>query len=94
MAAGKPVVASDIAGYRFVLQHDKQGLLVPPEDRAALAKALIYLLRHEEVRQRMGAAGRERAAEFSWQNVARMLLDYYNRLIEAKERRLACSRTI
>jgi len=84
MAAGKPVVASDIAGYRFVMQHEKQGLLVPPEDSEALAEALIRLLRSPEEQRRFGEAGRQRAAEFSWQHVARTLLDYYDQLIERK----------
>lgn len=84
MAASKPVVASDIAGYRFVMQHEVQGLLVPPEDSQALAEALIRLLRNPEEQRRFGEAGRQRAAEFSWQRVARTLLDYYEQLIERK----------
>lgn len=84
MAAGKPVVASDIPGYRFVLQAGKQGLLVPPEDSPALAEALIRLVRDPAARAAMGEAGRRRAADFSWQHVAADLLDYYGELIERK----------
>lgn len=80
MAAGKPVVASDIDGYRFVMQHERQGLLVPPEDTPAIAEALIRLLRRPSERRAMGRVGRERAAEFAWSRVARILLDYYQEL--------------
>jgi len=87
MAAGKPVVASDISGYRFVMQHGRQGLLVPPEDATALAEALLGLLRSPEERQAMGRAGRERAAEFSWSRVARTLLQYYDELRHRRRQR-------
>ncbi len=88
MAAGKPVVASNIAGYSFVLQPGRQGLLVPPEEPEPLAEALIGLLRNPEERRRMGAAGRVRAAEFSWKRVAATLVDYYNLLYERKRESL------
>ncbi|MGI6208153.1 MAG: glycosyltransferase family 4 protein [Anaerolineae bacterium] len=87
MAAGKPVVASDIAGYRFVLQHGRQGLLVPPEDPGALAEALIRLLRQPDVRRAMGESGKERAAQFSWRRVARTLVDYYQELQHHRRKR-------
>ncbi|NLT42861.1 MAG: glycosyltransferase family 4 protein [Anaerolineae bacterium] len=87
MAAGKPVVASDIAGYRFVLQHERQGLLVPPKSPSAIAESLIRLLRHPGERRAMGRAGRQRAAEFAWTRVARTLLDYYEELNHRQRKR-------
>ncbi|MDE3088174.1 MAG: glycosyltransferase family 4 protein, partial [Chloroflexota bacterium] len=45
MAAGLPIVASDITGFRAVLEHGAEGLLVPPEDEQAIARAVIELLR-------------------------------------------------
>lgn len=87
MAAGKPVVASDIAGYRFVMQHEQQGLLVPPEDAAGIADALIRLLRNPGERRALGRAGKERAAEFAWTRVARTLLDYYNEINHRQRKR-------
>lgn len=93
MAAGKPVVASDIAGYRCVLEQGRQGILVPPEDVDALAEALVRLLRNGDQRRHMGEAGRLRAGEFAWPRVASALLDYYGHLLERKRRDLACYRT-
>jgi len=89
MAAGKPVVASDIPGYSFVMQDGVQGLLTPPEDDDAIAEALIALVRDADMRRRLGEAGRVRAAEFSWDRVARRVLDYYGTLAEARLRREA-----
>lgn len=66
MASGLPVVASDIPGYRSVVQNGVQGILVPPGDAAALADAIRKLLSDEALRGRMAEAALERANEFSW----------------------------
>lgn len=64
-AAGKPIVASDIGGLRDIVRDGETGLLVPPDDRPALAAGLSRLIADEALRERMGAAARRRAAEFS-----------------------------
>ena len=71
MAAAVPVVAYDCPnGPREIIEHEKTGLLVPPEDPAALADAVNVLLDDPARAAGMGDAGRIRArAEFS---VARM----------------------
>ncbi|HLF49729.1 MAG TPA: glycosyltransferase family 4 protein, partial [Methylomirabilota bacterium] len=60
MGAGRPVVATDVPGHRDVVVHGETGLLVPPEDPAALAGAISSLLADPERRRRMGEAGRRR----------------------------------
>jgi phosphatidylinositol alpha-mannosyltransferase len=85
MAAGTAVVCSDIHGYKGVVRRGEQALLVPPKDVDALAKALGTLLRDPEMRQRFGAAGKERARQFSWENITAKVDDYYGFVI----RRLA-----
>ncbi|MFU8781324.1 MAG: glycosyltransferase [Kiritimatiellia bacterium] len=59
MAMGKPVVGSAMGGTLEQVVDGVTGLLVPPRDPVALAKALARLLENEELRQRMGAAGRK-----------------------------------
>ena len=61
MAAGTPIVCSDIHGYKGVVRRGEQALLVPPKDVEALAEALGTLLDDPQLRARMGASGRERA---------------------------------
>ncbi len=75
-----PVVASDIEGYAQVADHDETGILVPPGDVDALAAALVELLEDEGRRQRLGAAAREAAKEYSWDRIGRQLLEIYERL--------------
>lgn len=83
MAAGLPIVASDIAGYRSVLENNKGGLLVPPGDEQAIAQAIVALLRDPTRRVQMGDYGKRTAAEYDWSIIARRVLDYYNQLIVA-----------
>ena len=78
MAAGVPIVASDIHGYKNVLQRGVQGLLVEPRNHRALAAALYALANDPELRHRMGEAGRERAPEYSWDRVTEMIVDFYH----------------
>jgi phosphatidylinositol alpha-mannosyltransferase len=84
MAAGCPVVASNIGGFAGVLTHGVEGLLVPPKDNDALAVALLQLVDNAPLRARMGAAGRERAQHFSWEQVSQRVLSYYERLAYEK----------
>jgi phosphatidylinositol alpha-mannosyltransferase len=84
MAAGLPVVASDIAGYREVVRDGVEGILVPSRDPEALAGAVGKLLDGPEDAARLGAAGRERAARYSWGAVARQLEAVYAEAAEGR----------
>ena len=84
MAAGRPIVASDIDGYRGVLADGEEGLLVQPEDERRLADALVRLLKDPALRERMGRQGQAKAANYVWQKVAHQVLDYYRELLEKK----------
>ena len=81
MAAGIPVVASDIDGYRDVVTHGAQGLLTPPEDPTALASALSRIITDPALAGRLADAGRQRAAQFCWQRVGADIEDYYRTCI-------------
>ena len=63
MAAGKPLVATDIPGCREAVVDGETGLLVPPRDAPALAAALERLINDPTLRVSMGAAGRMRVEE-------------------------------
>ncbi|WP_460604277.1 glycosyltransferase family 4 protein [Jatrophihabitans fulvus] len=73
MASGTPLVASDTGALPEVVGRDgRSGVLVPPGDHVALARALTDLLAAPERRASMGAAGRERAVtRFTWAATAR-----------------------
>jgi phosphatidylinositol alpha-mannosyltransferase len=77
MAAGTPVVASDIPGYRAALAG--AGVLVPPGDAAALAAALGELLGDQQRREALSAAGRARAEQLSLEALAERYVELYSR---------------
>jgi glycosyltransferase involved in cell wall biosynthesis len=63
MSCGKACIVSDIPGVRDIIEDGKNGLLVPPEDPAALAEAINRLSSSPELRTSLGAAARERIKE-------------------------------
>jgi glycosyltransferase involved in cell wall biosynthesis len=63
MLAGVPVLATDVGGLRECVVPDRTGILVPPEDPAALAEALRRLLGDLELRQRLASSARSYALE-------------------------------
>jgi phosphatidylinositol alpha-mannosyltransferase len=82
-AAGTPVVASDIAGYRQVVTHGREGLLVPQGRPLELAEALRSLATDRQRRSEMGAAAQKRARDFAWPRVAASVTGVYERALEA-----------
>jgi phosphatidylinositol alpha-mannosyltransferase len=86
MAAGVPIVASDIHGFKRVVERNVQGILVEPRNPRALAAALYALARDADLRHDLGEAGRERAPEFSWERVTEQIVDFY---YETRDRVLA-----
>ena len=78
MAHGRAVVASGVGGLRDAIDDGVDGLLVPPGDVAALREAIERLLGEEELRNRLGAAAREKARrEWSWDAATDALLATY-----------------
>ncbi len=80
-AAGTPVIASEIAGYREVVSDGVEGQLVPRGDALALAQALRALAFDPDRRLRMAAAAREKAQRYAWPRVAAEVLECYEEAI-------------
>jgi phosphatidylinositol alpha-mannosyltransferase len=83
MAAGVPVVATDIPGYREVVRDGVDGLLVPPGDAGALAAAVGRVLDDAGLAERLAEAGAERADAFSWDVVMPRIEEIYRRVTGA-----------
>ena len=81
MAAGLPVVASDIPGYDEVVRDGVDGLLVSPRDPAALAAAAGSILDDPDLAARLSDAGRARARTFDWATVGAQLMACYEQAI-------------
>jgi glycosyltransferase involved in cell wall biosynthesis len=75
-ACETPVVASDLPGFRETIQEGETGLLVPPDDPAALADACSDLLLDPERAVRMGTMARRLSERlYSWDAIARKTMD-------------------
>jgi phosphatidylinositol alpha-mannosyltransferase len=81
MAAGTPVVASDISGYRDVARPEKEAVLGAAGDPAALADGLRRVLDDSTLAGRLVEAGAARAASFSMDRLAARYVDLYEALL-------------
>jgi len=81
MAAGKPVVCSDIPGYRSVVVPDQNGVLHAPNDVDSLAVALSGLVEDEDHRTTLSINGRKRALEFAWPRITDEIEAVYQSLV-------------
>jgi len=77
MAAGAPVVASDLDAFARVLDEGRCGALFPVGDSAALEATVVDLVGNDEERRRLAAAGTRRVAAYDWRRVAADLIDVY-----------------
>lgn len=77
MAAGTAVVAGDLHAFRRVLRDGEAGCLVPVSDSAALADALVAVLRDDVRRERYIAAGAEAVRRYDWSVVANQVMRVY-----------------
>jgi glycosyltransferase involved in cell wall biosynthesis len=81
MAAGIPVIASDIPLWRGIVEASGCGVCVDPRDPGAIAAAIDLFVRHPQLAQSMGANGRRAVIErYNWPQEADKLLAFYARL--------------
>ena len=85
MAAGVPVVATNVGGTPEIIEDGKHGLLVPPGDAGALADSICTLLENPLLAARLSSQARKRVeAEFSFDNMVRETEGLYAELLEQK----------
>ncbi len=77
MVCGKAIIASNVGGIPDIIDTGKTGLLFECDDINDLAKKIIYLLQNKMLRDKMGEAGKKKAKEFSWDNIAEKTAELY-----------------
>ena len=83
-AFGKPVIATRVGGIPDMVKDGETGLLIPPNDPAALRSALERLMGDADLRSRLGEAGKEFAArELSWTSIAEKHAAFYEKFAAA-----------
>ena len=86
MAAGAPIVASDIPGYRDVAERRRARACSSPRRSRRDRRRLCRLLGNPELRASMRRAGQHKARDYDWPRVATEVLDYYEEVLERRER--------
>lgn len=81
MACGCAVATTDCGGNREYAEHEKTALVSDPDDFAALVNNVLRLLSDEELRVRIASAGRNRIAEFTWEQSTQRLIEFVNRYV-------------
>ena len=84
MAAGLPVIVSDLPALAEIVEHGKEGFRVPRANPDAFAAAIVKLLDDASLRKRMGSRGKEKAKQFS---ISRMIDGFYRLIEEALAKR-------
>ncbi len=87
MAAGRPVLAFEIAGYRDVVSHGRDGWLVSDVNAKALADALSELLSNPGLRAELAQTGRKTALGYAWPTIAERLEAQFQSARETRRRR-------
>jgi phosphatidyl-myo-inositol alpha-mannosyltransferase len=81
MACATPIVGSDIIGFRELIARGAEAVLVPVNDADAWAETAVALLDNPERRHEMGAAGRAKAEQYAWPQVADQVFAVYTRVL-------------
>ena len=81
MAAGVPVIASNMPVTQELLEHNKTGWLIRPDRPSELARAIRVLIYHPEVRERISTTAKEKVlTDLTWEHSLKRLIDVYKSL--------------
>ena len=86
MACGIPIIASRTSGVEEVVRDGTEGILVPPGDAAALAKAILRIASERAMRIEFGRHGRERAREFGAESMVAATESVYRDVLGGSRR--------
>ncbi len=77
LAAGKPVITTDLESIKNIMTDGKEGFLIKYGDFNLLSTRILELAKNKNLREQMGAAARKRAIDFSWETVTAKIINFY-----------------
>jgi glycosyltransferase involved in cell wall biosynthesis len=84
LAAGVPVVSTNVGGVPFIVEHEVNALLVPPGDEVAMASAMLRIFQDAALAERLIADGRRTAESCAWPSVRDTLFQVYRDALDKK----------
>ncbi len=81
MAAGKPIIASNIGGIKDIVDNNKNGIMVMPGNFIELKKAIVRLMENKKLRKKLGKEGRKKAKkEFNGKKISGKVIKLYKKI--------------
>lgn len=74
---GQPIVATRLSGIAEVVEDEKHGLLVEPDESEAFADAIQRIYTHDTLRENLSKNARDRANDFDWETIHEQVLEAY-----------------
>lgn len=85
MACELPVIATDVDGFKEVIEDGINGVIVPRKDPEAMAEKMLYFYDHHELVKNMGKVGRMRVIQkYNWENNVNTMLELYESILHIK----------
>lgn len=91
MAAGTPVIASEVGGLAFLVQDQETGLLMPVRDPKALAAGIVSILADSEKHRLLGENAAQLAEQYAWQRIVERLLPIFEDVVSRHRRQASVS---
>ena len=86
MACQTPIIASDVGGNKELIEHDKTGILIDPNDSESLLKEILDLISNKEKCNKLVENGKKFVEKFDWNHVGKLYLNIYESLLnESKD---------
>ena len=85
MAAGTPVLASSIAGYKTVITNNKDGILIDPLSESIFSSALLNLVKNKTLRRTLSSEVLKTIEKYDWNVVTEKILTVYKEAILKKK---------
>ena len=92
MAAGVPVIGTNVGGIPEIIQDCENGLLVEPDDPPELGKAIVRLLKHEDLRERLIQAGLATALRFNIERMMECTYHVYHEVLRSSQNKSESSK--
>lgn len=81
MGCGTCIITSNVGGNTEIIENDKTGILIEPDNAKKLLDKILDLLAHKEKRSKMTTNGLKTVEKYDWKNVGKLYLDIYERLL-------------